>query len=56
MTDQEKLIADIVRLNNQDCDRLRLIRDLCAVIETMCGNFVKDPNRIEAYTQAKAIK
>jgi len=49
--------AEIVRLNNQDCERLRLIRALCAEIETMCSNFVKDPNKIGAYKQAiKEIK
>jgi len=44
--------AEIVRLNNQDCDRLRLIRDLAREIENICGEFCKDPTRIVAYKSA----
>lgn len=48
--------AEIVRLNNQDCERLRLIHSLCDHIDVMCSIFSKTPNRIGSYKKAKAIK
>ena len=55
ITDQEKLLAEIVRLNNQDCERLRMIRSLCTEIDALCHTFCKDPNKIEAYKKARMV-
>ncbi len=34
---------------------MTLIADLLAAIEELCGMFVKDPTKIEAYRKAKAL-
>ena len=44
--------AEIVRLNNQDCERLRLINDLRLEIERICAVFCKEPAKLAAYKAA----
>ena len=44
--------AEIVRLNNQDCERLRLIRDLAREIESICAVFCKEPAKLASYKAA----
>jgi hypothetical protein len=46
---------DITRLNNQDCERLRVIQGLVLVIESLCENSIKDPIRIPEYREAKGL-
>lgn len=51
------LHAEIVRLNNQDCARLKLLRDLCAEFDAMADMFCKQPVRSAAYRAAmEALK
>ena len=44
--------AEIVRLNNQDCERLRLINDLRLEIERICAVFCKEPDKLAVYKAA----
>lgn len=49
--------AEIIRLNNQDCARLKLLRDLCAEFDLLSDMFCKVPVRNEAYRAAmEALK
>lgn len=49
--------AEIIRLNNQDCARLKLLRDLCAEFDLLSDMFCKEPVRNPAYRAAmEALK
>ena len=46
---------EIMRLNKQDCERLKVIQGLIEIIESLCANSIKDPRKIPEYRVAKGI-